>query len=84
MLPKLSGIVALALGVLAGPIYLPAPPNKSGPPEVLLFMQGAQIDNERYRDVVAAIQNKVSFPLHAVLPDFAFDVAVPISFYVHK
>ena len=43
----------------------------------LIFIQGAQINHNRYTDFLTALQNSVSFPLHIALPEFLFDLPLP-------
>ena len=57
---------------------------KSGDASVLIFVQGAQIDNIRYFPLIKEIQKRALFPLHVLLPDFFLDMAVPIGSYVHS
>lgn len=60
-------------------IYLPpvATDSKDGIEHCLIVIQGAQIQTGRYLPIAKAIQRTVPFPLHVVIPNFTFDLAIP-------
>lgn len=79
-----SAAITAAVAVAAFPTvptgettFLSPPSGKSGTPVGLIFIQGAQINHNRYTDFLTALQNSVSFPLHIALPEFLFDLPLP-------
>lgn len=68
--------------------------DKKGDPALLIFLQGAQISNTRYFNYISTyktsryvelaekIQKQAQFPLNVLLPEFYFDVAIPVQQYV--
>ncbi|KAJ3268551.1 hypothetical protein HDV01_002590 [Terramyces sp. JEL0728] len=74
----------LISSIAAAATYLAPPASKIGPAAVLVFIQGAQIPSGSYVDTVRAIQDAANFPIHALLPEFLLDLALPIQSYMHS
>jgi hypothetical protein len=83
MLGSTANAVETFEGILGDNIVLQPPEGKEGDAQALVFIIGADCGQDKYNDLLSAIQDQVSFPLWVSIPHIVGEAIPPtISTYV--